>query len=481
MAEAPTIEYGKSRAEIAIALLNLFGGDVVKAAALFMKFPDSHRLMESYRTAPSRAIDLPVNADLSAWIRDQADVPVDAADPHVVALERGDREEGRLCMMLDKTDGPGFLATEAFELFKEHETAVLAETRRNMELESEIEKAREMSRAILEASPHAIVIVHRETGSIQHANSGFEELTGLAVDEVIGKSLWGLDAFLDSRRLQEALARSGSSRRPVSLRLTKRNAESLPMRVVTAFIDFDTACVVLADSSEPVALRAELLHAEKRSMIHGLLGKLVHDITNTLTAVSGFAQLLAARDDVSEDMKESVGQIVSETKHCRTFMQQLAEIATPVFHPHMRVDVRELIASAVDFASSNAKSHDIEVSGEPAHDLPAIKGDRRRLQCALDEAICNAFDSFGASDNTGRIVIRTRAEQDKVILEVEDNAGGAPEPEKAFEAFYTSRELPGHLGLGLTMIKAIAESHKGSASFENTQQGSLLRIVLPAV
>ena len=31
------------------------------------------------------------------------------------------------------------------------------------------------------------------------------------------------------------------------------------------------------------------------------------------------------------------------------------------------------------------------------------------------------------------------------------------------------------------MIKAIAESHKGSASFENTQQGSLLRIVLPAV
>lgn len=479
MAQAPIVEERLSRADIIVALLNLFGEGSMKALALFARFSDSYRFVEGHHITPPDDVDLPIGTDLAAWSLEHAEVPEDESiDAHVAPLERSGREEGRLCVLLATEGGSELIYTEAFQLFKEHEAEMMAETRRRLELESEIETERERLRALLDASVNAIVIIHRETGRIQYANIGFEQLAEMSAEDAIGKSLWQLDAFADSQLMHEAFGQAAQIRRPVPLRLTRKNAAPVALSLSTAPVDFETYCVVLADISDTVSSRAKLLEGEKNRVMHSLLGKFVHDITNTITAISGFAHILATSADASERMNESVSQMVAEAKRARELVQQLAEMVTPTFRSHAQVDIRALIASAIDFASLSARPSGIEVLAELADEVPTIKGDRHALLCALDEAILNAIDTFKAAGRGGRVVVRTQAGPSSVSIEIEDDAGGATDPTRAFEPFYTTRNLPDHLGLGLNMIRAVAESHRGCAGLQNTDKGAILRITL---
>ena len=478
MAEAPVVEERLSRADIVAALLSLFGEGSMKALALFARTPDSYRFVGGHHITPPDDVDLPIGADLATWSLEHAEIPDEGLDAHVAPLERNGREEGRLCVLLATEGGSELIYTEAFQLFTEHEAEMMAETRRRLELESEIETERERLRALFDASGNAIVIIRRETGRIQYANTGLEHLAEMSAEDAIGKSLWQLDAFSDSQLLREAFGQAAQIRQPVPLRLTRKNAAPVALSLSTAPVDFETYCVVLADISDTVSSRTRLLEGEKSRVMRSLLGKFVHDITNNITAISGFAHILRTSADTSEKTKESVDQVVAEAKRARELVQQLAEMVIPTFRSHARVDVRALIASAVDFASLSARPIGIEVLAEPAGEAPIIKGDRYALLCALDEAILNALDTFKAAGTGGRVVVRTQAGPSSVSIEIEDDAGGAPDPKEAFEPFYTTRKPPDHLGLGLNMIRGVAESHRGCANLQNTDKGAILRITL---
>ncbi|NQT18232.1 MAG: ATP-binding protein [Planctomycetes bacterium] len=480
MAQAPVTEEKLSRADIAAALLNLSGEGAVRAYSLFATFPDSHRFVDGHHIEPGDATDLPIGADLAEWSREHAGIPLEGIGAHTAALRRHGREQGQLCVLLSPETGPEFIYTEAFRLFEEHEAEIIAGTRRRLELESEVERERERFRALLDASADAIAIIRRESGRIQYANAGFEQLAETSAEDAIGKSLWQLDTFVDNHLLLEAFRQAVPARRPVPLRLTRKNAATVALNLCTASVDFETYCVVLTDISDSVSSRNRLLEGEKNRIVHHLLGKLVHDIANSLTAITGFAQILGADAEASDGPHDSVHCVVSEARHARELVQQLTEVVTPAFRPHAPVNIGDLMTSAADLATLSAAPGGIEILTELGDEIPTIKGDRHALLCALDEAIVNAVDTLREAGKSGSVVIRARTEPKRLVVEVEDNAGGVPDVQKAFEPFYTTRNLPEHLGLGLNMIRSIAESHRGCATLHNTESGAILRITLAA-
>ncbi|MGL4239549.1 MAG: sensor histidine kinase, partial [Beijerinckiaceae bacterium] len=78
-------------------------------------------------------------------------------------------------------------------------------------------------------------------------------------------------------------------------------------------------------------------------------------------------------------------------------------------------------------------------------------------------------------------------ENGRVIIEVADRGSGAPEAERTriFEPFYRAKgasEATGGVGLGLALVKQIAERHGGSAEcLPRTGGGSIFRVSLPVV
>ena len=114
----------------------------------------------------------------------------------------------------------------------------------------------------------------------------------------------------------------------------------------------------------------------------------------------------------------------------------------------------------------------------------SVLADRDRLTLALDALIENAVDH---TDPDGRIELATRHEGDKIIFAVTDSGSGIPAADigQIFDRFTRvgtgrSRETGG-FGLGLAVVKAIAEAHHGSVGARSTVgQGSVFELSLPA-
>ena len=82
------------------------------------------------------------------------------------------------------------------------------------------------------------------------------------------------------------------------------------------------------------------------------------------------------------------------------------------------------------------------------------------------------------------IQIRTRAENDAVVIEVEDNGVGMDEAtrQRLFEPFFTTKDADQGTGLGLSIIYAIVRNHDGEITVESEEgKGTVFRVGLPVV
>ena len=81
-----------------------------------------------------------------------------------------------------------------------------------------------------------------------------------------------------------------------------------------------------------------------------------------------------------------------------------------------------------------------------------------------------------------RIRIRTRVENDAVVIEVEDNGVGMDEAirQRLFEHFFTTKDAD--QGTGLSIIYAIVRNHDGEITVESELGvGTTFRVMLPVV
>ena len=81
-----------------------------------------------------------------------------------------------------------------------------------------------------------------------------------------------------------------------------------------------------------------------------------------------------------------------------------------------------------------------------------------------------------------RIQIRTHAENDAIVIEVEDNGVGMDEAtrQRLFEPFFTTKNADRGTGLGLSIIYAIVRNHDGQITVESEQGvGTTFKVMLP--
>lgn len=97
----------------------------------------------------------------------------------------------------------------------------------------------------------------------------------------------------------------------------------------------------------------------------------------------------------------------------------------------------------------------------------------------LVNLITNAFEALSGSKNP-RLVIETAMAEDNLVLTLTDNGKGMDEEtaDRLFDAFYSARD--GGLGLGMTTVKNIVDSHKGKILVDSAlNKGTQFRVVLP--
>ncbi|WP_035468554.1 sensor histidine kinase [Algoriphagus mannitolivorans] len=81
-----------------------------------------------------------------------------------------------------------------------------------------------------------------------------------------------------------------------------------------------------------------------------------------------------------------------------------------------------------------------------------------------------------------KITLRSRAYQEHVVIEIEDNGPGMPEhvKQRIFEPFFTTKAVGKGTGLGLSIVYSIIENHKGTLEVETEEgKGTTFIITLP--
>ncbi|HYO79973.1 MAG TPA: HAMP domain-containing sensor histidine kinase [Bryobacteraceae bacterium] len=141
-----------------------------------------------------------------------------------------------------------------------------------------------------------------------------------------------------------------------------------------------------------------------------------------------------------------------------------------------------IVDAAVAAAEPVLKETSIDLVREIDRDLPLVSADLGLATSALTNLIVNAVRHGGA----GRWVrVRAFAERDTVVFEVADRGPGisARDVRRVFRPFVRGMNSGGTrgAGLGLHLVKRIAEAHGGSAEIESsTGHGTAVRIRLPA-
>jgi signal transduction histidine kinase len=142
------------------------------------------------------------------------------------------------------------------------------------------------------------------------------------------------------------------------------------------------------------------------------------------------------------------------------------------------IDVTEGLDSTLAMLGHKLRGG-VRVVREYGAGVPRIDAYAGELNRVWTNLIDNAIDAMGG---TGRLRVATRAEGDGVVVEIGDTGPGMP-PEvaaRAFEAFYTTKEVGKGTGLGLDIARRIVEErHGGTIAIDSRPGGTVVRVRLP--
>jgi len=211
-----------------------------------------------------------------------------------------------------------------------------------------------------------------------------------------------------------------------------------------------------------------------------------HDLRSPLTSVLGYAELIHRAGSLNDSQEEYLDRIRSSVESITVMVNDLLDLSRLEAGFDMRrelVHLENILTYTLDALESQFALAEIKVNYNIAPDLPSLRANPIRLRQLLENLIGNAIKY---SPKGGVVNIVLKAENDQIILMVEDSGVGIPinEQTRIFEKFYRATNVSDGTegtGLGLAIVKSIVASHMGRIWVESSVgQGAKFFVVLPA-
>ncbi|WP_457105438.1 PAS domain S-box protein [Methylobacterium sp. P5_C11] len=229
--------------------------------------------------------------------------------------------------------------------------------------------------------------------------------------------------------------------------------------------------------------RASLFQAQKMEALGGLSSGIAHDFNNILTVVLGNLDLL--RRAPEQRRERLINNAVQAVEQGRKLTQQLLAFGRRHLHQPEVLDLNRVILSMDDMLRHSLRG-DIRAEFDLAEGLWPVELDPSQLQIALINLAVNARD---AMPRGGQFRIRTENVtapgselEQSVAIAVSDTGSGMP-PEvvaRAFEPFFSTKEVGKGTGLGLPQVYGFAQQSGGAVRITSeVGHGTTFTISLP--
>jgi two-component system NtrC family sensor kinase len=143
------------------------------------------------------------------------------------------------------------------------------------------------------------------------------------------------------------------------------------------------------------------------------------------------------------------------------------------------VDLNAGVQSTVNIILGHAKKKQVKIETQFDAALPPVACQPAKVNQVVMNLLSNAID---ASNENGRVVVRTAAADGCARIEVEDEGSGIPPEvrERIFDPFFTTKPVGEGTGLGLSISYGIVNDHGGTIEVDSTPgKGSRFTVSLP--
>ncbi len=239
---------------------------------------------------------------------------------------------------------------------------------------------------------------------------------------------------------------------------------------MTISFSADHAAYLVDPESE--AFWTHLVNVYRFAQVGRAVNGVTHDVNNHLGAVLAYSELVALEDQIDDDGRHMLGEVVNGIKRASRLMSILTGIARKDRGQVSIADPESLLRQLLELYDYNLKLARLRVEDSIAPGLPQLIGHRARLQLALLYLLQNAEEAAMQTEER-RIAISAQASKAtagraagvRIALWNSGTPIDTHEQAHMFEPFTTTKG-EGHLGLGLALARHTFEAHHGTLEYD---------------
>lgn len=245
-----------------------------------------------------------------------------------------------------------------------------------------------------------------------------------------------------------------------------------------------------AEITERQATEAALRQAQKLEVIGQLTGGIAHDFNNLLTIVTGNLSLAIERIGKNSTTAPLLRSASQAAERGGTLIQRLLAFARKQQLDPKPVNLSGLVAGIEDLIRRTLGDR-IDLAIAADKDLATARVDANQLELAILNLTINARDAM-PSGGLLRVELQNRhtdqrtppelSPGDYVVISISDTGAGMDEKTlaRAFEVFFTTKEMGSGSGLGLPMVQGFAAQSGGAVQIHSSPgEGTTVELWLP--
>lgn len=370
----------------------------------------------------------------------------------------------------------------------------------------QLQNSEERFRSLYENAPTAYISIGPEDASVVNCNAAAIRLLGYKRTQLIGSSLLHYIAD-DKENLMRAqwmleLIKKGQSIPNEGLELRHHDGHSIWVNVsLEPFKDSKGRVIegrcILIDTTEQRKLEEQLQYAQRMETIGTMAGGVAHDLSNILSAIVSYPDLLLMDISLESPLYEPLMKIKSAGNRAVAIVQDLLTLARSGVAVTEVVNINDVVEEYIhspEYDNVLLQHPGITIELDLTSELVPVKGSIVHMTKAIMNIMLNAAE---AMPRGGTIQIHTRNDYVKeddprnnaisgnyAVLSVKDSGLGiAPEDiKRVFEPFFTKKVMGrSGTGLGMAIVWAAVQDHKGFVDIDSQMGvGTTVQLYFPA-
>ncbi|WDP89650.1 MAG: cache domain-containing protein [Desulfobacter sp.] len=351
-------------------------------------------------------------------------------------------------------------------------------------------------------------------GILEEINQSLMDFAGCTEGEVLYRPYWDMPWWEDheEEKIQPVMAALQKAKQGETVRLETTHVDragrvkNIDMSVKPIFnTNSDVEFIVVEGrditelkqgEDERRKLAVQLEKSQKMEAIGTLAGGIAHDFNNILSSIFGYAQLAEMTLDTPSKTRSHLAQIVKGAQRATGLVQQILTFSRQNDFEKKPLKFRLVLKEALKLLRSSIPTTIDIVSRVNSRDM--VNADPTQMHQVIMNLCTNAFH---AMQDTGGVMTvsldtvdapeeahcddSTKARCGPYLkLEITDTGHGMDRKtlEKAFDPYFTTKEVGHGTGFGLALVHAIVDEHEGFIHAESEPGvGSSFYIYLPVV